>query len=110
MAQACPGCEESSQVWRLSEYWKSLPGDSPLKKSLAPPEVHETQYLIPAGLAILGVWMCVAGAIAGGVVAVLGGIGVAAWMQRRAEETRIARELWDAASYCVRCPRQFAAK
>jgi hypothetical protein len=97
-------------VWRLSEYWKQLPSESPLKKSLAPPEVHEAQYLIPAGVAALGAWACASGAIVIGALAVLVGIGIAAWMQRRAQETRIARETWNTDSYCVRCPSQFSPK
>ncbi|MFD1277329.1 hypothetical protein ACFQ51_52180 [Streptomyces kaempferi] len=46
---ACPGCS-SPNTEKLSHYWESLPGESPLKVRYAPPAVVQARVLMVLGV------------------------------------------------------------
>lgn len=103
----CPGCKSDAQVVRLAEFWRSLPQDAELKRSLAEPPAYVAQWLLPAGLFGAGLWLAFSGAAGFGVLLMVAGVGVGVWMYRRFEAAEEERERWARMLYCRRCPSQF---
>lgn len=104
---ACPGCKSDAQVVRLAEFWRSLPQDAELKRSLAQPPVYAARWLLPAALLAVGVLFAVNDAVALGVVLLLAGVAAGGWMFHQHELAEAERQRWARMLYCRRCPSQF---
>lgn len=103
----CPSEKcQSSNVQHLPHYWRSLPGDSPLKGQYAEPaEGDRRARLIAAGVAVLGVVLLVTGTWPLGLLGVAAG-GVAAWWTHgRILLADSARDRWASTQICLACTR-----
>lgn len=107
MALACPRCKGSGQVVHLPEFVASLPNESPLKGKYGQPPEYTVQWLLPAAIGALGVVAFVTGAIAPGIVLLVGAVGFGVWLSRRAHAAEEARERWARSLYCRQCPARF---
>lgn len=110
MAYACPGCEESSQVVNLADFWRSLSQDAELKASLAQPPPYEARWVVPLVLGAAAILCFTMGSAAGillGLVLLLAAGGSVAWILRESAAREAARAAWLQLLYCRHCPRQF---
>jgi len=102
----CPQCGESSQVLRLKDYWRSLSQDAEGKRDLRQPDGYAARWLIPIALLTLAIWVLSQGDPLGLLLLAVG-LGTGAWMWRQSAAAQEAREAWERALYCRRCPAQF---
>lgn len=107
MAFECPGCNESSQVRHLPDWWDELPKESPLRAQHGPPSNYETRYLIPAGIGAGGAAVIGAGNIVGGILLLIAAIVCWGWMFQKAAGIRAKRAEWARSKRCLKCPRTF---
>ncbi|WUH94502.1 hypothetical protein OG900_33100 [Streptomyces sp. NBC_00433] len=101
----CPSDKcASTNIQHLPHYWRSLPGDSPLKGKYAQPaEGDRRARLIAAGVAALGVVLLVTGAWPLGLLALAGG-GVGVWaIHGRITLADQARGKWSSTQICLAC-------
>lgn len=103
----CPGCKSDAQVVRLAEFWRSLPQDAELKRSLAQPPTYVAQWLLLAGLLGGGGVLLWAGSAGLGGVLLAVGVAAGGWMWHRYGSVEEERERWARMLYCRRCPAQF---
>ena len=104
----CPQCGESAQVLRLQEFWRSLSQDAELKRDLRQPDEYPARWLIPLGLVALAIWVLTRGDMLGLLLLLLAvGAGAGWWMWRQSAAAQEARESWERAMYCRKCPTTF---
>ncbi|MDT0306099.1 hypothetical protein RM780_03865 [Streptomyces sp. DSM 44917] len=94
-------------MWTKRRLLESLPKEAATRGIVAPPEVPEAQYWIPALIGATGVVLCLQGgaSILLGLVAIMVGIGLAIRVRYRVEEAREALAAWERSRYCVACDR-----
>jgi hypothetical protein len=99
----------SSNVQHLPHYWKSLPGDSPLKGQYAQPaEGDQRARLIAAGAAVGGLVLAVTGAVGLGLLVLVVGV-VATWVTHgRIIAAETARDRWTRTQICLACTHLWA--
>ncbi|WP_157879955.1 hypothetical protein [Streptomyces natalensis] len=81
--------------------------DAEAKKLHAPPPEYAVQWLLPAGIGALGVVAFVTGAIAAGIVLLIGAAGIGYWLSRRAQAAEDARARWERSLICKQCTAVF---
>ncbi|MFC8824196.1 hypothetical protein ACFT9I_02420 [Streptomyces sp. NPDC057137] len=92
----------------LPHYWKSLPSDSPLKKSYAQPDAVDAKVAGAAALGVVGLVVVGSGAMFGLLLLLGAGLwGVAG--HRLAEDAEAAREVWAGSLICLVCTDLFRA-
>jgi len=102
----CPTCGDSAQVLRLQEFWRSLSQDAELKRDLRQPDEYPARWLIPIALIGLAVFVLSNGDMLGLLLLAVGA-GSGWWMHRSSAAAQEAREAWERAMYCRKCPTTF---
>lgn len=94
----------STNVQHLPHYWKSLPGDSPLKSQYAQPAEGDTRArLIAAGVAVLGVVLLATDTVGLGLLLIAGGGAGVWWAHGRVVLADHARDRWSRTQICLAC-------
>lgn len=103
---ACPGCS-SPNVERLSHYWESLPGESPLKVRYAPPFVTQVRVLAVVAILAVGMWIAVTDSALWGLGIAVAGLLWGVWMTMGAIASQARRDDWAATQLCLSCTRRW---
>jgi hypothetical protein len=105
----CPGAKcGSSNVQSLPLYWKSLPSDSPLKRSLAQPAAVDAKVVGAVALGVVGLVVVGSGSMLGLLLLLGAGVwGVVG--HRLAEDAEAARGVWAGSLICLVCTGRFRA-
>lgn len=98
----CPTCS-SPNVQKLDLYWKSLPAESPLRATYAPPDEVASQVLIALAATLVGIGVAVSGAILLGLLVAVGGMVFGAVNHAGVERYRGQLADWAAARLCLAC-------
>lgn len=102
----CPKCS-SPNVEKLAHYWQSLPAESPLRGTYAPPAEVASQAWIALLAVVGGIAIAVSGTVLFGLLVALGGLLFGAFNHANVERYRGAMAQWTAARICLACPGLF---
>ncbi|MFD1309005.1 hypothetical protein [Streptomyces kaempferi] len=103
---ACPGCS-SPNTEKLSHYWESLPGESPLKVRYAPPAVVQARVLMVLGVVAAGIWIAVTGAVLWGLGVAVAGLVWGVVMLAAVAASQSAHGEWAASQLCLSCTNRW---
>lgn len=102
----CKTCS-SSNVQRLSLFYWSLPAESPLRVTYAPPARVEANYWVALVAVVFGVGFVSSGEIPLGLVVAVAGLVWGAVKHAGVEAYRASMAEWSAAMFCLACPGRF---
>ncbi|KAB1979237.1 hypothetical protein [Streptomyces triticiradicis] len=102
----CKSCS-STNVERLSHYWQSLPAESPLRASYAPPGEVQASYWVALLATLLGIVAVTSGAVVLGLLVAVGGLAWGAVVYRSVQAYELSLADWNARTICLACTGQF---
>lgn len=105
MAQPCGSGE--CNIWTRRRLLESLPEKAETRRLVAPPEVPEGRYAVPAVLLVGGALACLLGGAGIVVGLLLAALGVVLGVRTRQSVVRAQVELerWERSRVCVSCDR-----
>lgn len=103
---ACPGCS-SPNVEKLSHYWESLPGESPLRIRYAPPLVTQVRVLAVVLIIGVGIWIAFRDSALWGLGIAVGGLLWGVLMTAGAIASQARKDEWAATKLCLTCTKRW---